>query len=60
MGEVCLDRRGEKGEDVAALLTTRFDHREHRLHEAAARRALRAEGKLPPNHCLPQGALAGA
>ena len=54
-----FDGVGEVGEGVAALLAAGFDDGQHRLDEAAAGGALRAEGELPPDHGVTQGPLAG-
>ena len=53
-----FDGGGEEGEGVAALLAAGFDHRQHRLDEAAAGGALRPERELPPNHRMTQRPLA--
>ena len=59
MGEVGGNGLGDEVEDAGVLLAAGFDCGEHRLHEAAPGRALRAKGKFPPNHCMTQRALAG-
>lgn len=53
-----FDRSGEIFEDVAILLAAGFDDREHGLYEAATTRALRAEGKLAPDHRVSQRTFA--
>jgi len=53
-----VDGSGEIVEGIAMLLTASFDHREHGLYEAAAGRALRAKGKLAPDHHVTQRTLA--
>ena len=53
-----FDGGGQEGEGVAALLAAGFDHRQHRLDEAAAAGALRPKGELPPNHRMTQRPLA--
>ena len=58
MGEVGFDGGGDEGEGVATLLTAGFDHRQHRLDEAAAGRTLRPERQLPPDHRMTQRTLA--
>jgi hypothetical protein len=59
MVEVSLDRFGDKGEDVAGLLSARFDDGQNRLHEAASTSAWRAERELSPDDRVPQATLAG-
>ena len=54
MVEMGLDGGRDEGQDVAALLATGFDHREHRLYKAAAAGALGAEGEFPPDHRMTQ------
>ena len=54
-----MDGGGEIVEDVAALLAAGLDHRQHRFHEAAAAGALRAEGKLAPDHRVGCATTAG-
>ena len=54
MSQMGFDGSGDEGQDVAALLATGFDHREHRLYKAAAAGALGAEGEFPPDHRMTQ------
>jgi len=59
VSEVGSDGCRYVGEDVPRLLAAALDRRQHRLHEPAAARALRAEGQLPPDDRMPQRPLAG-
>ena len=49
---------GEVLEGEAALLTTRFDQREHRFDEPATLLALCAEAQFAPDHRVPQRSFA--
>ena len=51
MGFDCL---GEVIESRSTLLATGFNHGEHCLYEAAARRALRAKRQLAPDNGMTQ------
>ena len=42
---------------IAVLLSERADHGHHPFREAAARLAMRTEGRLAPNHDAPDGSL---
>ena len=53
-----MDGGGEVLEGAAALLAAGLDDRKHRLHEAAAAGALRAERELPPDDGMTQRAFA--
>jgi hypothetical protein len=43
---------GDEAQHAAALLSAGFDNRQHRLHEAVAAVALRAETQLTPDHTV--------
>ena len=55
MVEVRSDGLADELENVALLLTTGFDGRQQRFHEAAAGGALRSEGEFSPDHRVTQG-----
>lgn len=59
MVEVGVDGGGDEGEDIDGSLAAGFDDGQHGFHEAAAGFALSAERQFPPDHGVPQGALAG-
>src|SRR3990167_8742339 len=58
MGEMSFNGGRDEGEGVATLLATALDHRQHRLHEAAADGALRSKRQLPPYHRMTQRTFA--
>src|SRR5664280_1659417 len=49
---------GEEGMEMTALLTTCFDHCQHRFDKTAAAGALHAKRQLAPNHRVAQRPLA--
>jgi hypothetical protein len=58
MGKMSFNGGCDEGEDVATLLATTLDHRQHRLDETAAAGALRSKRQLPPYHRVTQRPLA--
>src|SRR3989304_1028735 len=58
MSKMSFNGGRDEGESVATLLATTLDHRQHRLHEAAAARTLRSKRQLPPDHRMTQRTFA--
>jgi hypothetical protein len=61
MGPIGTDRNRANPSHPCSIRSAarRFDHRQHRLDEAAASGALSTEGPFPPDDRVPQGALTG-
>ena len=53
-----LNGGGKERKEMAALLTTRFDHCQHRLDKTTAAGTLHAKRQLAPNHRVTQRPLA--
>ncbi len=58
MSETSFNGGRDESEGVATLLATALDHRQHRLDETAAARALSSKRQLPPDHRMTQRTLA--
>jgi len=58
MGEMSFNGGRDEGEGVAALLAAGFNHRQHRLDEAATACTLRPKRQLPPYHRMTQRSFA--
>ncbi len=58
MGEMSFDGGCDEGKNIAALLTTTLNHRQHRLDKSTAPYALSSKRQLPPNYRVTQRTLA--